>query len=312
MRRKKLIRQSQKNKGKPTAILCSDIHLRLTTPKCRTDNYFDTQAEKIKFIVDLREEYNCPILSPGDLFNKAKVDQELEIWAIENLPKNMVLVPGQHDLPNHNLKLFKKSSLGVLHSCGKVEVLLENKETLIYGSKIVRILGFPFGVEPKQVPRRFNKEILMAHYFTYLGKTWPGNQAPHARQLLRRLNKYDLILTGDNHIPFVLEEEGRLLVNPGSLMRLKSDQINHKPRVYLWYAESNTVEPVYIPIRQDVIDISHIEKQQERDERMEAFISIVKTQEKISFNFISNLENYFRDNKEPKEVKEIVWECLRD
>lgn len=315
MKRRKLIRSLQKNKGKPTAIFCSDIHLRLSTPKCRTDNYFDAQAETIKFLKDLGEEYNCPILCPGDLFNKAKVDQELEVWAIENLPENMIVVPGQHDLPNHNLKLLKKSSLGVLASSGKITLITNPKAICIPGFPNFIIYGFPYGtkLEPNKEIFDFVKHpIAIIHYFTYIGKTWPGNQSPHARQLLRRLKGYDLILTGDNHLPFVIEEEGRLLVNPGSISRTKSDQINHKPRIYLWYAESNTVEPVYIPIKQNVICTFHIEKQRERDNRMEAFVTTVTSQEKINFNFISNLETYFRDNNESKEVEKIVWECLEN
>ncbi len=34
----------------PTAILISDIHLRLDTPKCRTDNYFKAQTKKITIL----------------------------------------------------------------------------------------------------------------------------------------------------------------------------------------------------------------------------------------------------------------------
>ena len=62
-------------------------------------------------------------------------------------------------------------------------------------------------------------------------------------------------------------------MNPGSIYRMEASQENHKPRVYLWYAETNTVEPVYIPIESGVISREHLETKEERDIRINAFIS---------------------------------------
>ena len=57
----------------PDAIITSDWHLRETTPRCRTDNFWETQWEKIKFIKRIQKEieydsgYPIPILHAGDI-----------------------------------------------------------------------------------------------------------------------------------------------------------------------------------------------------------------------------------------------------
>ena len=47
-------------------------------------------------------------------------------------------------------------------------------------------------------------------------KSWPGMKAGNALDMLKRLNGYDLIITGDNHKQFTVEYNGRWLINPGS------------------------------------------------------------------------------------------------
>ena len=96
----------------------------------------------------------------------------------------------------------------------------------------------------------------------------------------------------------MVKYKDRLLVNPGSITRQTADQAEHKPRVYLWFAETNSVTAEYLPIKTDVITKEHLEIKAERDMRMEAFISrpegglecviVIRGQSKgISFNLIN-------------------------
>lgn len=295
----------------PTCILTGDWHLQEKTPMCRTDDYWKTQTRKVEFISDLQQKYGIPILHGGDLFDKWKASPRLESWAIKNLPEMMYVVSGNHDQKNHNLDLMEDTSINVLKASGKIKLFGGKGEILIDYKEIVSFFSWGTKLhQTKEIPGV--TQIAVLHYFTYMGETWPGNKAPHALKLLRDLYSYDLILTSDNHIPFVVEEEGRLLVNPGSLMRTTTKQIDHKPRVYLYDAITNTVEPVYIPIEENVIDTSHIEKQQERDGRIDAFIKTVIDQEEVSFDFRDNVKNYFKGNKEERGVELATWECLEE
>ena len=111
-------------------------------------------------------------------------------------------------------------------------------------------------------------------------------------------------------MPFVEEYEGRLLVNPGSMMRITAKQIDHKPRVYLWYADTNTVTPVYLPIEEGVISREHIDKVQDRDERIHAFISKLNEDWKAEMSFEENLKAFFNVNKVPGTIQNIIHKAM--
>jgi len=119
-----------------------------------------------------------------------------------------------------------------------------------------------------------------------------------------------LIVTGDNHTSFTTEYEGRRLVNPGNLTRQTADQIDFKPSVWLWYADTNEVERVYLPIQKGVISRDHIERKQEHDKRIDAFISKLDNDWNAELSFKDNLEIFKNENKVEKSVMEIIYESL--
>ena len=283
---------------KPSAILTSDWHLREDTPVCRTDNFWETQWKKVDFVAQLQREYNCFVYHAGDLFHHWKPSPYLLRETMLHLPIAFYTVYGQHDLPQHSLELKYKSGISVLEQAGKVIVLDEAS----------------WGQTPANGSRYFfkNKNILVWHNFTYVGKEpFPGCNSPKAHVLLEKYKQFDLILTGDNHQSFTSHGlSGNLLVNPGSLMRQTAAQIDFQPKVYLWYAEDNIVETVDVPIEQGVITREHIEKVQERDERIDAFISSLKTGWEMSLSFEDNMKMFFETNRVRKDIKDIIYEAM--
>lgn len=285
----------------PDAILCSDIHLREDQPTCRTDDYQAAQWNKLGFIRNLQRKYVCDVYNAGDLFHHWKPSPGLLSWTIANLPNQFHTIYGQHDLPQHNFDLRNKSGIHTLETDNTLTVLDECH----------------FGQEPKEESiirysgTSYRRSILVWHKMVWQGKKlWPGQTDPSAKRLLRRYPQFNLILVGDNHQPFVEEYEGRLLVNPGSMMRMTADQIDHKPRVYLWYAETNTVEPVYLPIEQGVISREHIDRTEKRDGRIDAFISKLDNDYKAAVSFEENLERFAKTNKVRESVMEIVYKSI--
>ncbi len=93
-------------------------------------------------------------------------------------------------------------------------------------------------------------------------------------------------------------------------MRMAADQIDHKPRVYLWYADDNTVEPVYLPIQKGVVSREHIEKQEKEDERMEAYKTRLKAGVKIGISFENNMKRYLHKNKVDKMVEKEIYNAM--
>ena len=308
----------RKLKPKAAAILTADWHIRSDIPICRTDDFFEALKKKIDFILDLSKEHDYLILIAGDLGHKPQWPNWLLEWAIQKFEgQKIICIPGQHDLPNHRLDLWQKSGIGVLHAAGVIDLIGIDGNMLptepIYN---FIIHPFPYSFEIKSLDwNKYKKPVVplvaITHQMILESKPlWPGQEAPKGNSLLKKFPEYRLILSGDNHNAFTVEYEGRLLVNPGSIMRAFADQESHQPRVYLWYAETNEIEAIYLPIEKNVISRTHIDIAKERKNRNEAFIQRVANDTEIQLSYEDNLENYFNKYRTEKPVKEKVWESV--
>jgi len=283
---------------KVDAILCADLHIRATAPRCRTDNYVDTQYNKLRFIVELARKHNCPVLVAGDLGENAQWPNWLIEWFMRTIyGTTFMVIPGQHDLPNHKFELYRKSAIGVLSTSNSIN-LLRNGVNRWHN---LFIHAFPYGrlITGSQVSKPKGKFfVAVAHQMVIKRKPlWPGQVAPKAHALLHKYPEYDLILTGDNHNPFTYKMDGRWLVNPGSMTRHKADQIKHKPRVYLWYAKSRHIERIYLPIENNVIDRTHIDVIKIKKERMQDFTDKLSNEVDYTNSFKLNVKKQLRESK---------------
>lgn len=291
-----------------SAIICSDIHLRDTSPICRTDDFMETQTRKLRWLSDLQEKYNVPILCGGDLFNYHKPSPWLLGYALRNLPNNIVCIPGQHDLPAHSLENIERSGIQVLSDAEKIELIVDPKNDFCTIGKH-EVIGFPWGVS-WELDCYACKKIALIHYGVYESKPhYPGAELSggSAKTVLNKLSDYDLVISGDNHLSFTYTSGNRTLVNPGSFMRTTAAQIDHEPSVYLWDEKTNQVERVYVPIEKGVISREHIEETQERDERLDAFISQLKPSAELSVNFKQNILQHLSVNKTSKDICNLIW-----
>jgi hypothetical protein len=80
--------------------------------------------------------------------------------------------------------------------------------------------------------------------------------------------------------------------------------------VWLYYADKNDVVPVYLPIEENVISRDHIELKEERSDRIDAFISKVQTNFKLTMSFERNIKRFFGKNKTKDKVKQIILKHL--
>ena len=282
---------------KPDYILCGDLHLREDTPICFTSDYQKEQWLAMETICNLQSRYSIPVLNSGDLFHHWKPSPYLLSKTIEYLPRQFFSVMGNHDLPQHSLDLKDKCGINVLEKAGKLIILQ----------------GTHFGQEPTEPSIIFNvnnRKILVWHKLAYQTIPFPGATGGNAKELLKKHDKFDLILCGDNHQTFVEEYQGRLLVNPGSMMRMTAAQADHKPCIFLWYAETNTVTPVYLPIEEGIISREHIQVKEERNERIDSFIAKLSGDYKVEVSFEENLKRFFETNTIDKDVKNIVYKMI--
>jgi len=290
------------------AIFCADTHLRSDTPRSRTDDFYKTLQTKFEFILQKGKELQCPILIAGDLGHRSSWPWSLYSWFIRIInyyDADIICIPGQHDLPNHRIDKMVDAPIGVADMSDFIIALNEEKIT----RKEFVVHGFPFGVKVsgKLIPDTVN--IALTHQMVIEDKPeWEGQAGTKAITLLRR-NNFDVILSGDNHKPFVVKYKNKLLVNPGSMMRSNADQANHKPRIYLYNAEENDVTPLFLPIEKDVLKEAPKDSEN-RKKRYEAFVENLQEDKGTTVKFEDNVERYFSTNRTRKNIKERVWEII--
>lgn len=295
---------------KVDAIITSDWHLRDSQPVCRKDNYFETMLGKIKWVSELQQKYDCPVLHAGDLFDKYEPKSKVLGYLMTRMPEQFYTVLGNHDLQNHNIEMFEKSGVFVLKEAQKIKAapfgLIQSPFSLT---------GYAYS---QKIPSNQRCKVMMCHEMIYQSlEHWQKENGSQALTFLKKYKGYQLIVTGHNHKPFTAQHEGRLLVNPGSLMRMTADQKDYKPRVYLWNKETNTVKIEYVPIDSEAVEITYLEKTKERDERINKFIAALPkgcglsgVQSNDTISFEKNLENYLANNRVRSSVKSVIYECV--
>lgn len=327
-RRKSIKTISSNHKGNPTALLTADHHIRQGKPICRTDNYEAAILKKHWFMLELCREHSVPLISAGDFGEKSYYVKEGNGWGKDISSKivhlfmeypdvDKYIVPGNHDLPSHSMENFDESPLGILcktkvlsHLKNDVSTILNfrNQEIALYGNgwkEEVPVIGLPYEDDSF-------RDILVIHKMIIENKPlWPGQEAPSGNKILKDNPDFDLIVSGDNHNPFTAEKDGRLLVNCGSVMRTRTDQANYKPACWLYYAESNTVEKVYLPIEDSVINADHIGKKKVKAEQLESYSAMVEANKGKDLQGFKEIIQINLDKEDiPDAVKNKIEELI--
>ena len=294
-------------------ILCtSDWHLRTTNPRYRIDGFFASQIDKVKWVIGAAEVHGCGlILIGGDVFdspdipNWAKLEL-IQIFYRSDIP--LFTVFGQHDM---KYRRPEDTVLSVFDETEVIYVLNEKPEieedgVCIYGTSYNGQIH-----EPKD-PDKTN--VLVIHKMIVEDKPlWPG-QTGHsqAKKFIQKHSDYDLIVSGDNHNTFIKEYHGTTLINPGSLMRTKTDQQDHEPSVFIYDTKTKETERLKIPILpfHKVMNLELSEATKERNHELEAFMSGLESDYSIDLNFEENLKQLMEQNSVNKSTKDKALEIM--
>lgn len=309
---------------KPDAILVGDIHYRDDQPRCRLDDFWETQKRKALWLRDLWEDCGRPpVLQPGDLFHRWNSNPRVINAVLGYFPPMMTMSgnPGKHNYyTEEGLERDALFTVAIARLTGEDKwfVSLHGKEwDSPEKGTIIDFLGW--GKELKETRGHFPdkswpNKILITHRMILDSPTpFDGD---NGLDFLKRMSGYDLIVTGHNHKPMVFvggtPTEPRLLVNPGSFTRQTADE-THEPRVYLWFAKTNEVMPVYVPIESEVITRDHIDEPARRDERIEAFVKRLDSETmEISLSFKLNVEEALKAANPGDKVRARVMEVVED
>lgn len=294
-------------------ILASDLHIRSTKPRARTDSFFELMEKKLRFILDLARQ-SPPLITGGDLLDKARSDQELEGWIIRLFREygvEIITTCGQHELPDHSLAQYGRSSLAVLEASGVVRVLTKDRGPIIHENGWA-FWGCAWGEAPDEsMQDRKRRNMLLWHHMVTADPLWPTQEVVQPGRLLRLYPWYDVILTGDNHGTIfiqpssALDGKDRWLFNPGSMMRQTAAQVDHRPCVFRY--EDGQLEQIFLPAELDVLDLTQLQEEKARDGRIEAFVERLDAGVELGLDFQANIKAHLEANPVRDEVKERIW-----
>ena len=284
-------------------VLTADWHIRATKPRCRIDeDWIQTQRLALNQIADIANSNDCPVYVVGDLFHSHS-DTSFEVVQLiqefaNSLNHGMFILAGNHDLPHHNSSNLHKSAIGILLNCEKIN-FIQNNEYVSAGN---------FDQETE------NKEIIFKHILCFPDlKSMPPNvNAVTAEDLLGEYDNARWIFTGDYHHNFVYENKGRHVVNSGCLIRQVSDMKDYQCGVYVIDTDLNKIDFVPIVDDYDLVDDSHILRQNEKDERIENMVDKLMDIEAVSLDFIQNIENVLLKTDVSDEIRKCVKELIYD
>ena len=292
-------------------ILLPDLHLMEKQPRSRLDDCVKEQESKIKFILDKSKELGAEaLLSPGDFCDSWKHPDKFKtrfMKIFKDCPP-FIIVPGQHDMRYHTSDIAN-TPLGVLCEALNFKLLQSNSDIHKINSqwdKPVFIYGAGWGQDiPKITTEGFN--VLLTHRMVIMDKIWAGQEHYDVAGSLLRRHKFDLIVSGDNHNSFHYKHQDRWLINCGSLMRTRIDQVSHKPCIWYFDTETRKAIQMLIPIKpfDEIMNIEVATKEKERNEKLDRLAESMKNRSRITgLNFRQRISDRVKELKKADKLDE--------
>jgi hypothetical protein len=256
---------------------------------------------------------DLPVLCAGDVFDKWNVTPELINFALKHLPNFMIAVPGQHDLPNHQLDQVHRSGYGVLVEAGKIKDIcgtyFNGNGFQVYGFGWNEKIGRPDPYEEND--KGF--QVALIHKFIWSDTTgYPGaSEDSHFLAFSGKLKDYDVAVFGDNHKGFYkTTKSGTLVWNCGGFIRRRSDEINYRTRVGILMSDGTINLHNYDTSLDRFQEIPEKAEKVERD--MREFLERMEKLGEHGLDFRDAVRRAANDPDQgvPENVRRIVLECL--
>lgn len=228
-------------------LFIGDPHLWSKKPSKRTDESFvETVLDKINQAIEIAIDNNLYPIILGDLFH---VDSESDIRLLTKLTKILKKLPypcssveGNHE--KSQLTLSEDVALSLLQEAGLLYVLEDNAYQLILnvGQKEVLIGSTPYGSKiPKapKIPKNVHPDFTfwLTHHNLDFGDSYPGVIK------VEEIEGVNILVNGHIHkTKKPLKINNMLAFNPGNIVRLSTDCLEHEPSVWGWgFENANTL-----------------------------------------------------------------------
>ncbi len=228
------------------ALLTADWHLSHLRPLARADeDWYGAMRRTFRQLEAMLPNWGVPILVAGDLLHSYNQPPELVNFLLEHMP-NVIAIPGNHDLPNHNYEDLHKSAFWTLVQAKKVQLLKPDFPERISQDGNLVVHGFASGHPAKPKPKANTDwtggdmgmiHLALIHEFCWIpDHTYPN--APSKQRLGshafgERIAGYSAVAIGDNHSGFLVKLRGQQVLNCGALIPRRSDERDMKPAVGL-------------------------------------------------------------------------------
>ena len=289
-------------------IISADWHLRSVSPRCRIDdNWLDFQESIVKEIVKIANNKKAILCIIGDIFDTPNVPSFITAMFLLNVLKVKIgtrILAGNHDLPQHSWANISNSSIGIINS-----IIVNGHHGIGYINELGSWGHFN---EDMKNP---NQELQFIHRLVFKNiKDVPSNvSACSAQDLLDEFPNAKYIFTGDMHKAFIYEKKNRFVINPGCIIRQAADFKDYVPSVYFVDTDEDIIEQIFLPDNGEVVIDSYLREEEERVNRIEAFVEGVKKNGKVSLDFISNVNVALDKNKKmSKETVLTIRELMED
>lgn len=253
----------------------------------------------------------------GDIFDTWRPPPELINFAIKHVPKGMLAIPGQHDLPLHNYEDIRKSAYWTLVEAGVIEDMGP-----VSGNKYadddrnLMVHAFPWGSEIKPDPPMMDKypnyiHLAAVHAYIWIDdRSYPGAPEEKKASAYRKsLKGYDAAVFGDNHISFTCQSGDCLVFNCGGFMRRRSDEREHKPRVGL-LARDGQIKSYYLNVEDDAMLKGTEKVDPVVVERLEDFVSSLSGLTNAVVDFSTAIAQFCDIHNVPKSIREAIASAL--
>jgi len=293
-------------------ILSADYHARPDMPRCRLDaDWMATQRACLTEIREIANKLKLPLAIVGDIFHVPKVGDRVRNMFVEflhSINAGVCLIAGNHDLPHHAWENVMDSSFGA------IKLLIESPDVPKI-NHLNRIgVAAHFGTEQMADPHA-DTSIVFTHRLVFPDALphWAQNDpdAITASDLLKQYPSAKWIFTGDYHHAFIYEENGRYVVNPGCVNRQSAKMKDYKPLVYIVDTDAGTIDPNYLKADTGkMVTDAYLRVEEEREDRITAFVDSVRKSENVSLDFLGNLKSAMSANKELEPVVRGMIEML--
>lgn len=304
----------------------TDTHIKGTTPKNRTDDFYETLKGKFREIKTISEELDIDyILHGGDWFDRPDVSPAIvrEFAAIiKSYGKPVYTIAGNHDIFGHNPDTIGRTMLGLLEGVG-ILTLIGNDDELVLEKEGIRVqlTGKPYryDIDDNEKFRDYyivkkrkdvNYSINMVHGMFLVKPFFEGVRYTLVDDVCE--TEADITLAGHYHSGFgIVERNSRIFANPGSLVRITNTlgEINRKPKVLVIELTDkiNIREQELMTARpgEEVLNRQQLEYSQDRSIKLHRFYQeISKTGKYDRLDLDKIIEEIAADEDISSEIKE--------